>query len=530
MSDSHDQLERLGYVIGEASPSQFYFIADEDKHPPRWEYVVVKSKEVINGVEFEVPIVAQIYEITSLSLALNLENKPNIEAAERLIKAQLVDRRLIAKARVLGFTWNGEVLQPRRAIHPGNVVYRAPSTILSEFYSYPPEEGLHVGYLITRSDVPVNISIKGFRRHLAILAQTGAGKSYAAGVLLEELLKKGATAIVLDPHADYVFLSHRKTGGRFSSRVTVFRTRESTGRYTEEQIGKVETYEVKFSDLSIDEIMTVCGISDTWTNIVNAVGKTLNKLKEDGSYGLNDLIGRLEKSGDPHSLAALKYIRKLQRIKVFGDATTDTNRLLKPQHISVVDLSGLDDEVADYIAFRILNDIFEAIRMQRYSYPVFVFIEEAHRFIPYREKTLSKNVIKKIAAEGRKFGLFLVIITQRPHKVDPDVLSQCNSQMILRMTNPEDQDAVRKSSERMSEDLLKDLPGLNVGEAIIVGEVTKAPVMVKIRIRETVEGGADIDIISKLREAVREVENEEASLTEKLEAERKLIKSIVEGV
>ncbi|MEM3679963.1 MAG: HAS-barrel domain-containing protein, partial [Candidatus Bathyarchaeia archaeon] len=72
MSDSHEQLERLGYVIGEASPSQFYFIADEDKHPPRWEYVVVKSREVVDGFEFEVPIIAQIYEITSLSLALDL--------------------------------------------------------------------------------------------------------------------------------------------------------------------------------------------------------------------------------------------------------------------------------------------------------------------------------------------------------------------------------------------------------------------------------------------------------------------------
>jgi DNA helicase HerA-like ATPase len=98
------------------------------------------------------------------------------------------------------------------------------------------------------------------------------------------------------------------------------------------------------------------------------------------------------------------------------------------------------------------------------------------------------------------------------------------------MTNPEDQDAVRKSSERMSEDLLKDLPGLNVGEAIVVGEITKAPVMVKVRSRETVEGGADIDIIGKLKEAAKEAENEETSLVEKLDRERKLIKSIVEGV
>jgi len=530
VSDSPEQLERIGYVIGEASPTHFYFLADEGIHPPRWEYVVVKSKEFVDGREVEVFIVAQIYEIVSLSLALDLSNRPSLEAVERLIRAHLVDKRLIAKARVLGFVHNGEVLQPRRAIHPGNVVYRAPSHILKEFYSYPDEEGLFIGYLITRSDVPVSISIRGFRRHLAILAQTGAGKSYTAGVLLEELLKKGATIIVLDPHADYVFMSRKKDGGKFTDRVTVFRTRESTGRYTKEHIGRIETYEIKFSDLTIEEIATVCGISERWTNIISAIERAINELKKQNThYSLEDLIEKLNNKQDQHSLAALKYVRRLRRIRVFGDATTDIRKLLKPKHISVVDLSGLDDEVADYITYRILSDVFEIVRTQEYNYPVFLFIEEAHRFIPNKESTLSKRIIKRIAAEGRKFGLFLTVITQRPYKIDPDVLSQCNSQIILRMTNPEDQNAVRRSSERMSEDLLRDLPGLNVGEAIIVGEITKAPVMVKIRHRETEEGGADIDVISKLKEALKEAEEEETSLIKKINEERELIKDIVEG-
>jgi len=125
--------------------------------------------------------------------------------------------------------------------------------------------------------------------------------------------------------------------------------------------------------------------------------------------------------------------------------------------------------------------------------------------------------------------LFLIIISQRPSKIDPDVLSQCNSQMILRITNPGDQEAVRVSSERMSEDLLRDLPGLNVGEAVIVGEVVKAPVMVRIRPRETMEGGADIDVISKLAEASREAEEGEKRLLERVDEERKHIKELIEG-
>ncbi len=346
--------------------------------------------------------------------------------------------------------------------------------------------------------------------------------------MLEELLKKGATVVVLDPHADYVFLSRKKDGSKFSDRISVFRTPESTGRYDETQIGKkINSYEVKFSDLSIDEIARVCEISERWTNIIKAIQKAIEELGE--SYNLKDLIRALEKSGDPDSLRALNYVRRLSKIKVFGTATTDIEKLLKPKHISVVDLSGLDDRVSDYIAFRILSGIYEKAENRSYKYPVFIFIEEAHRFIPNKESTLSKGIIKRIAAEGRKFGVFLVLITQRPYKIDPDALSQCNSQIIMRMTNPEDQKAVKNSSERMSESLLNDLPGLNVGEAVIVGEVTRAPVMVKIRQRETEEGGADIDVVEKLKEALKEAEEEEVSGDEVLRKEVEKIRSIMEG-
>ena len=73
------------------------------------------------------------------------------------------------------------------------------------------------------------------------------------------------------------------------------------------------------------------------------------------------------------------------------------------------------------------------------------------RFIPYQGSTRSARMIKKIAAEGRKFGVFLVVITQRPSKIHPDALSQCNSQIVMRITNPDDQQAIAKSSERLGE-------------------------------------------------------------------------------
>lgn len=521
-------LERIGFVVGDASPTEFLFIVDEDRYPPRWEYVMVRSKEVIGGEEIEVDVVAQIDSIQSTSLAL--QRVMSLEAVEKIRDAGLVEPRVLAKARVLGFLHKGEIFQPRRAVYPGEDVYRAPTDLLKDFYSYPEDEGLFVGHLISRRDVEVRISVRGFRRHLAILAQTGAGKSYAAGVLIEELLRRGATIVVIDPHADYVFLSRRKDGSKFSDRVSVFRTPESTGRYDASQVGRIDTYEIRFSDLSVEEIATICGIREGYTNIMKSLREAIKELKELGEgYDLEDLLEKLEERGDEHSLRALNYVGRLSGMRVFGSATTDIARLLKPKHVAVVDLSGLDDRVSDYIAFRILSEVYEQRERGEYAYPVFVFVEEAHRFVPKEASTFSKRIIKRIAAEGRKFGVFLVLITQRPCKIDPDALSQCNSQMVMRMTNPEDQNAVRSSSERMSESLLNDLPGLNVGEAVIVGEVTRAPVMVKIRRRETEEGGADIDVVEMLREALREAEEEERVKDEIIRKEIEEIRSIVEG-
>ncbi|MDK2870354.1 MAG: hypothetical protein PWP19_1184 [Thermococcaceae archaeon] len=508
ITDGLNSFEKIGVVVGETTHSEFYFAIDNTKTPQIWDYVVVPSREVVDGVEREVLVLGQIVSITSYSQGLN-EYTP-YSVAEKLKDAEIIEPRLFAKVKVLGFPVNGKILMPRRTIYPGTYVYLAPDEVLSLVYSYPEEEGLFIGHLITRPSVKVHLTIKGFRRHLAILAQTGAGKSYTAGVLLEELYEKGATVIVLDPHADYVFISRSKDGNRkVLKRVSVFRTRESTGRYSKEDIGHVETYEIKFSDLSPEEIFTVAGISDKWSNIQKAVRDAVKKLQEEklGGYTVDDLIEKLESMGNDGE-KAVKYIERLSGLKVFGEVTTPIERLLKPQHISVMDLSGLNDHVADYIAYKILSEVYSQREQGKYEYPVFILMEEAHRFIPKKESTLSKRIAKRIAAEGRKFGVFLILVTQRPQKIDQDVLSQCNSQIIMRMTNPEDQKAVRNSAEQVSEELLRDLPGLNVGEAVIVGEMTKMPVMVRIRERRTQEGGADIDIVSLLRKAKEEVKQE----------------------
>lgn len=515
-------LRQVGVIVGEASSNEFYFSSKPDDMPSRWEYLMAYSEEEVDGKPKQVQVVAQIERVISASQALTKEL--DFDIIKKIVESGLADSKVWGKARVLGFlTETGELQLPRKAVMPGKPVYVAPTELLEKFYSYTQEEAIPVGSLITRSEVPVALSIKGFRRHLALIAQTGSGKTYLAGILADELLAKGGTLVMLDPHADYVFLGRDIAGRRYelSDRITVFRNPSSTGRYSAEEVGRVEPYEICFSDLDLDEIRLISGIGKSYTNIISGVEKAIEYLKAEKTvFQPEDL---LEKLGDADSWkdkpgvtaniiagakSAQKYIKRIARMKVFTGGSTAIDKMLRPKHLSVVDLSGLSDEVSDYITYRILSDIYDKVSSSEFEYPVFVFVEEAHRFIPIEGRTDSGLIIKKIAAEGRKFGVFLIVITQRPSKIHPDALSQCNSQIIMRMTNPEDQRAIAESSERLGQTLLEDLPGLNTGEAVIVGEMTRAPVMVRVKKRRTREGGSDIDIVGKMKIANEKAKEE----------------------
>jgi len=514
-------LKEVGIIIGEASSSEFLFSSKPEDMPSRWEYLMTYSEEEQDGQTKRVEVVAQIERVMSASQALTKEL--DFDIIKKIIESGLADNKVWGKARVLGYlTATGELQLPKRAVSPGKPVYIAPTELLEKFYSYPKEEAIQVGSLITRGEVPVFLSIKGFRRHLALIAQTGSGKTYLAGILADELLAKGGTVVMLDPHADYVFLGRDAAGKRheLSDRITVFRNPSSTGRYSEGEVGKVEPYEICFSDLDIEEICMIANIGKHMTNIRDGLEQALEFLRADkDAFQPQDLLEELENVGswkdrgvDSKKISgakdARKYIKGVVKMEVFTAASTNIGAMLRPRHLSVVDLSGLSDEVADYIAFSILSDIYEKVSGNEFDFPVFVFVEEAHKFIPYQGSTRSSRIVKKIAAEGRKFGVFLVLITQRPSKIHPDALSQCNSQIVMRITNPDDQQAIAKSSERLGEALLNDLPGLNTGEAVLVGEMTRAPVMVMVKKRRTREGGSDIDIMGKMKDAVKKAKDE----------------------
>jgi hypothetical protein len=156
----------------------------------------------------------------------------------------------------------------------------------------------------------------------------------------------------------------------------------------------------------------------------------------------------------------------------------------------VIDLSGfvrLNEKqiIVTYFARKLFN------ARHRGKIPPFILVvEEAHQFCPEgteRQHALSKGIIQTIAREGRKFHASLVLISQRPIQLSTTALSQCNTHILLRIVNPYDLKHIGESSEAITSDLIKTLPGLQVGEAIITGNAVNHPLFVQIRQRKSKE-------------------------------------------
>jgi len=189
---------------------------------------------------------------------------------------------------------------------------------------------------------------------------------------------------------------------------------------------------------------------------------------------------------------------------------------IKPNHVNVLNMLELTERQAGIVIAHNLEELLEDRKRARQSRwakreegikakfmaPVVCAIEEAHAFIPNNEDTEAKYVASKVAREGRKFGLSLIIVSQRPSRVDQDVLSQMSSLAVLRISQPQDQDYIVDASEIVSKELAAYLPSLNVGEAILLGQWVNLPSVTKIQRVEEKLMGADIIAVREWSENV----------------------------
>ncbi|MCI0486556.1 MAG: ATP-binding protein [Blastocatellia bacterium] len=182
-------------------------------------------------------------------------------------------------------------------------------------------------------------------------------------------------------------------------------------------------------------------------------------------YQMEEISRRVARTGDPLPL--------------------DRTELVGYGRISIVALAGYTGDFQATIFSLIADEIFSARVSNDLKLPVLFLLEEAHTFAPARAATPAEQraitTTKQIAQEGRKFGVGLILVSQRPSRLDETTLSQCNSYVIMRMVNPSDQNFVRRVIETIGEDEAKILPDLDVGEAVLSGQMINFPVLVKIK-------------------------------------------------
>ena len=425
----------------------------------------------------------------------------------------------------------GDFVNPRIPPRPGDPVFLASSETLAGVLSARRAGALgsaHVGSLLTRAggEVPIVLSIKEVvSTHLAILASTGSGKSYTAGVIVEELMMpyNRAAVLVVDPHGEYDTLRAIEGDARFAG--------DGDGYRPEVKIFTHDRVKVRFSSLTEADIKYLLpeGTSEKMLHYLSqAYRKVMARARESRSsylWGYQDLrdavtemkYGEGRGGGEDGGGGSSSNVPTIEALlwrldnrfdrptSIFSDSEhIPLSDLFRPGCCTVLQLSDIEQNEQQVVVATLLRRVNKA-RMAtvrgdseggtdtHLPYPVFTLLEEAHRFAPAGQTVVSTNILKQILSEGRKFGVGVGLITQRPGKLDQDVLSQCMTQVIMRIVNPVDQDTVAKSVEGAGRQLLAELPALTKGQAVISGVGVNTPVMCRVRERHTRHGGETFD-------------------------------------
>lgn len=400
-------------------------------------------------------------------------------------------------ATVIGYYDNrlNDFTNPRIVPRPGTEIELATDEDLEEYLTEADEEqdgSAYIGDLLHRPPGSTNIHlpIDNFAStHLSILASTGSGKSYTASVLVEEMMQPDSRAamLIVDPHGEYGSLKEMEEDDRFSD-----------GEYSPEvEILTPDDIKIRISELSLSDLFSV--VDDPSDAQEHVLSEGWNALKNDSDVDfeyvtLEQIKSRCQEVAENDSTAnALEWRldKALDRDLFDPNKHLSLSELLDPGKCTVLQLDTMnlsEQQMLLSVLFRRINRErvkHEKDRDSELDFPVFSLLEEGHRFAPADGDARSLGVLSTILSEGRKFGIGIGIISQRPSKIDDDVLSQCKTQIIMQIQNPLDQDAVKKGVEDVGEDLLSELPGLTPGQAIIAGDSVNTPFPARIRERYT---------------------------------------------
>jgi uncharacterized protein len=395
---------------------------------------------------------------------------------------------------------------------------------------------LDIAHLANRADVDVAVDGHAIVfRHLAILAMTGAGKTWAARRIIEQLAQKHYPIVIFDPRGDYTGLAEvpglRDKVRRYYAQFPLLEQGSDSvlavlealgGRLSDQQrnlfdaflsgvkemvtSNKIADQEVRnwFINYLNNDWIRKYGLSPDlflFARLVDATVKAARASDQEAQSKLVEWTGQsdLQISKqvaswiEPMSGKAAKAAATLRRMEEINRRVVskaeplpnDRTQLVQDDRISIVSLAGYTSDFQATIYRLIAESIFDARVSGELQLPALLLLEEAHNFAPGKAETAAEKaaieVTRQIAQEGRKFQLGMILISQRPGRLDETTLSMCNSYVIMKMVNPADQRFVRNVVESLGEEDARLLPDLDKGEAILSGEFISFPVLAKMK-------------------------------------------------
>ena len=407
-----------------------------------------------------------------------------------------------------GFVFSGGITQ-----YPyiGAVAHRIRKQDLVTIYRSSDPTAITIGNLSQAQDIPAVVSIDALlSRHFAVVGTTGTGKSTAVTLILHLIAKHklNQRILILDPHNEYT-----RAFGSKANTITA------------------DTLDLPFWLLNLEEFQQVVFRGRIGSQEeIDALREFIPKAKTLYKYGAQNSVRR--KGGNGASLTAdtpvpyrfadllslldeeigsldgalrrltLRHLKaRLEAVVndprfafMFGshDATDRIEDVLgniyrvpmdnKP--ITVFQMSGIPSEVVNSVASVLCRLAFDIALASKSKVKTLVVCEEAHRYIPADSTSAfapTREAIARIAKEGRKYGVSLAIITQRPNELDPTILSQCNTIFSLRLGNDEDQDVMRKAIASGSRSTVAFLSSLADRECIAFGSAVSTPMRMRFR-------------------------------------------------
>ena len=422
---------------------------------------------------------------------------------------------LLAKTRPLGvLSKEGRIKRPSFPPGPGAKVRIASNESLKKILHFDEEKGLHLGDLEFH-DLKVKLNLtKLLQKHLCILAMSGAGKSYFTSVLLEELLDRKKedgriAAVLFDTHGEYSSFAEPAADSKkkdYSSKTILIPSHSI----------KIGTPKLSTGDFAA----LLPGLSIPQKRDLNqAISKLRDEMKAGlGPYSIEALMREVQanEQGKKTAQSLSAWLYELAEMRLFEETDSfSLQDIVKPGMLTIIDLSSeISDRRKQILASYFLRKLFFERKAKKLP-PFVAIMEEAHQFAPEGAKSeyaIAKRIIETIAREGRKFVASICLISQRPKRLSTTALAQCNTHMILRVTNPYDLKHLAESSEGIDSASERMITSLQVGEALIVGEAVRFPVFFKVRERKSAESRHEISLEKAGLdfEEKREKEKEEA--------------------